>query len=118
MYSDSITSIIEPRIIRETYGVTAKINVRDGKTKDIGSAQANVPGSTKEIAGKIWKMLVASRNTTKIATTNSGRDASMSVTSELTLSKIFPRRTAAYVPIAIDNGIAIIPEDAIRISVF
>jgi hypothetical protein len=48
-----MTSIIDPRMIRDTYGVTAKINVSDGKTKDIGSAQANVPGSTKEIAGKI-----------------------------------------------------------------
>jgi hypothetical protein len=104
--------------MRETYGVTARINVRDGKTNDIGSAQANVPGSTKEIAGKIWKTLVASRNTTKIATTNSGRAASTRVTRELTLSKIFPRRTAAYVPITIDKGIAIIPEDAIRIRVF
>ena len=44
---------MDPRIMRETYGVTAKIRVSEGKTKTMGSAQAKVPGSTNAIAGNI-----------------------------------------------------------------
>ena len=86
---------MDPRIIRDTYGVTARTKVNDGKTNTIGLLHAKVPGSTNAIAGKIWKTFVASKKTTKIATTNSGSAARINVRREVTLSKSFPLLTAA-----------------------
>ena len=45
--------------------------------------------------------------TSRTATTNSGSAASSSIVFEVTVSKAFSRRSAAYEPIAIDSGIEI-----------
>src|SRR5918992_6268261 len=62
-YSDSSTSIIDPRMIRLMYGVTASTSVAAGSTTTSGTSQAFWPGASSDTAGNQWNTLVANSNT-------------------------------------------------------
>src|SRR6266550_1492070 len=96
-------------MIRATYGETAMIRVSVGRIRALGWDQGAVPGAIREIAGKTWDTVVANSTTRVTPTTNSGSAANSNVTIELATSKVRSRRSAAYAPIAIDNGIEMSP---------
>ena len=83
-YSDSRTSIVEPRMMRLMYGVTASTSVAAGSTTASGCSHACSPGGSIETAGNHWNTLVANSSTRPMPITNSGSAASTSVTVEVT----------------------------------
>src|ERR671915_270124 len=78
-YSDSSTSIIDPRMIRLMYGVTARTRVAAGSTTTLGSDHARSSGASSDTAGNHVNTLVANRRISPIPITNSGSAASTSV---------------------------------------
>src|SRR5919202_550930 len=106
-YSLSSTSIIEPRMIRLMYGVTAMISVAAGRTTFFGASHAFCPGASSDTAGKMWNRPVAKMRISPMPITNSGSAARISVIVELTWSAGRSRFIAIQTPMTIDSGIAI-----------
>src|SRR6476661_2299963 len=93
-------------MMRETYGATTITRVATGRMSSLGYSHGRCPGGIWLTAGrKPAKTVVANRMTSRSPTTNSGRAATASIELDVTLSKVFSRRRAAYDPITMDNGI-------------
>src|SRR5919109_1463020 len=117
-YSDSSTSIIEPRMIRLMYGVTASTSVAAGSTTTLGSDHAFSSGASSDTAGNQWKTLVANSRISPMPITNSGSAASTSEPFEIAWSTGRSRRMAVQTPIPIDSGTATIAATKTRNAVF
>src|SRR5215213_119289 len=85
-YSDSSTSIMDPRMIRLMYGVTASTSVAAGSTTTLGSVHARWSGASSDTAGNQWNTLVANSRISPMPITNSGRAASTREPFEITWS--------------------------------
>src|ERR671914_2193361 len=83
-YSDSSTSIIDPRMIRLMYGVTASTSVAAGSTTTLRFDHAFSSGASSDTAGNHVNTLVAKSRISPMPSTNSGSAASTSVVVEVT----------------------------------